>query len=556
MSLTFNHAGDRLAVGSLGRVRLYDTQSWQLASDWAAHNPPVNGLAFSADDKVLTTRASDGQVKLWDLLTGQNVLTFEGNSTRRNHRHPPLISPDDSLMLAGIDGHGLELWNTREHVPPVPGIDPGYFRERGSRFARNQLWPEALDAYERALAAGSENPWHVVAAAELGVMVDDPDRARDLCRKAADLIEVYEDQNINLAGRLVRASQLMPGVEIDLEKSISIATRSWEKSNNYEGLALLFTLSRAERDEPLLAAASEILPSLENAKFRTTALHLRAISEYRLGLLEEANATLERATQQFSNGIPPIGRGRSLHSDYFDWFVMAQVSQREANDLALKKLDEALVTNPDSVELLAYRGEFHRRWHRWDKAYADFKRAAELRPEETQYVEYAAITALLAGERQACAELTTELIRRAQQPEGVDAGWAAGRIAALATPDVEITDELIEAVAKSCEMRPRQLVEKNGTGRTAPTCRTTCRIVKATRSDRPLQPWMAGSRRDTPVANVGVACSTRIRRSSRSLRSGCTTDRKSDAAGGRGSQRTIHHCRIVFVTRRGSGTAG
>ena len=67
MSVAFNHAGDRLAVGGIGgTIDLLDGRTLQPLATQRAHPGIVNSLAFSTDGTRIVSGGDDNAVKVWD----------------------------------------------------------------------------------------------------------------------------------------------------------------------------------------------------------------------------------------------------------------------------------------------------------------------------------------------------------------------------------------------------------------------------------------------------------------------------------------------------------
>ena len=77
-TITFNHAGNKIAVGSFGKnVYLYDAANLNLHTTYQAatqsqtansgHLGTINSVAFSADDKTLFSGSRDQSIKQWSV---------------------------------------------------------------------------------------------------------------------------------------------------------------------------------------------------------------------------------------------------------------------------------------------------------------------------------------------------------------------------------------------------------------------------------------------------------------------------------------------------------
>jgi WD40 repeat protein len=119
-------AFDDFASGT-GLIHLVDLRTKQIVRHLSGHAERITSLAFSADDRRLASADIAEQLKLWDLTTGKPLPV-----TLRGPRYSLAFSPD-SQRLAAVDRQQVKLWDaitgheimTLRGQPPGSG-DPGF----------------------------------------------------------------------------------------------------------------------------------------------------------------------------------------------------------------------------------------------------------------------------------------------------------------------------------------------------------------------------------------------------------------------------------------------
>jgi WD40 repeat protein len=155
-ALAFSRDGGRLASSAVGdqAVRIVDSATWGRRGQTLAVAPGLLcDLAFTLDGKRLAGISRDA-VKLWDVKTGEELLTLRGAPQRQ--RDPSFnarltFSPDGRRLAGSNWDESISVW---EAEPP----DPEY-RESRRRAAeqRAALWH--LQEAEQCLLAKTIHPF-------------------------------------------------------------------------------------------------------------------------------------------------------------------------------------------------------------------------------------------------------------------------------------------------------------------------------------------------------------------------------------------------------------
>ncbi|OBQ20427.1 MAG: hypothetical protein AN488_12830 [Anabaena sp. WA113] len=111
LAVAFSPDGKVLATGEKdGRVRLWNVITGKELLTLRGHSSGVNSVAWSGDSLTLASGSLDKTVKLWNVQTGDCVRTLEGHSSGVNS----VAWSGDSLTLAsGSLDKTVKLWNVQ-----------------------------------------------------------------------------------------------------------------------------------------------------------------------------------------------------------------------------------------------------------------------------------------------------------------------------------------------------------------------------------------------------------------------------------------------------------
>lgn len=119
---TFNHDGSLLATVEEGNIHLWDTTTFELSQTIMDDSTRLFGLRFSPDGSRIAAYNLDGDVKLWDSATGQDVITV-GTYGRGIY----FSFSSDSAFLAISGEDGIHIWNveTQSEQVTLEQSEPG-----------------------------------------------------------------------------------------------------------------------------------------------------------------------------------------------------------------------------------------------------------------------------------------------------------------------------------------------------------------------------------------------------------------------------------------------
>lgn len=113
-----------LKLETVGQVKIWDVATGQQIGVLQGHGHAVDKVAFSRDGKLLATGGTDNTIKIWDLAAKRDLITLSGHTANIDSLD---FSPDDRLLAsAGEDGSTF-LWDakTGEHLLTLISLDDG-----------------------------------------------------------------------------------------------------------------------------------------------------------------------------------------------------------------------------------------------------------------------------------------------------------------------------------------------------------------------------------------------------------------------------------------------
>ena len=87
-------------------VKVWNLQNFQLRTNLAGHDAPINTVTISPDGSLCASGAKDGKVMLWDVNEGKHLYSLEGGSAIQ----ALAFSPRSYWIVAATD-KSIKLWD-------------------------------------------------------------------------------------------------------------------------------------------------------------------------------------------------------------------------------------------------------------------------------------------------------------------------------------------------------------------------------------------------------------------------------------------------------------
>src|SRR5262249_30718448 len=95
--------------------------------EYKGHFKPLHAVGWSPDSRQIASGGNDGEVHIWDALTGEHARRMAGDSDLDVRVYSLAWSPDGRHILVGLRNgrvqvlplSGVQVYTYTEHVPKV-----------------------------------------------------------------------------------------------------------------------------------------------------------------------------------------------------------------------------------------------------------------------------------------------------------------------------------------------------------------------------------------------------------------------------------------------------
>ncbi|MBD2770559.1 serine/threonine-protein kinase [Iningainema tapete] len=108
VSIAISPDAKTIVSGNDNTIKLWSLVTGQEICTFNGHDSRINVLAISSNGQTLVSGSEDKTIKLWNLGTGQEIRSLREISPRF---HAFALSKDGKVLATGNDDHTIKLWN-------------------------------------------------------------------------------------------------------------------------------------------------------------------------------------------------------------------------------------------------------------------------------------------------------------------------------------------------------------------------------------------------------------------------------------------------------------
>lgn len=124
--ITFSPDEKILASAGGEIIKLWDVVTGKHLATLKGHSGRVNSIAFSPNGKILASGSEDETIKIWEIATGNSIATLEEDSELADRVNSIAFSPDGKILASGTYRR-IKLWDmvTFQNIDTLEGYSKG-----------------------------------------------------------------------------------------------------------------------------------------------------------------------------------------------------------------------------------------------------------------------------------------------------------------------------------------------------------------------------------------------------------------------------------------------
>jgi len=321
-----------------GNMDLRELPTLKRRSTLVGHRDQIYCVVFSHDSRLAATASWDGTVKVWQTITGQELLTIPSQA---GVIWSVAFAPGDRSLAFGCGantpagGEVVVLRAASESRTDSPRLLVRLALEQAQSHARQGQWREAAAAMTRAVELDPANHFHYHQLAPL--LVASGDLAGYRKYRQQIVARFCDTKNPTTAERMAKACLILPDAEMDfafIQQMVGVAMSADPNSSLFQYSQFGSGLA-AYRQGDYASALEHLQPLLTkpppDPNLGAAAWLVMAMARHGLNQPDEARAALAQGLEITRTRLPKLEDG-DIGGSWNDW-IIAHTLLREAQAL-------------------------------------------------------------------------------------------------------------------------------------------------------------------------------------------------------------------------------